>query len=127
MVRDYIAELINGLKTGSTAHKDTIVLPYSKMIDAVLELLKTQGFVLEIKKVGKPIVKFAEVKLNPAMPVVGARRVSKFSRRVYRGSKEILANSRIKGLYVLTTPLGILTHRQAREKNVGGEVLFKIW
>jgi len=56
-----------------------------------------------------------------------ATRVSKLSKRIYFGVKDIRTVKGGKGLLVLSTPKGILTDRQARKEGVGGEALFKIW
>ena len=127
MVRDYIAEVVNGLKMASRAGKDVAVLPYSKLVENILEVLKKEGYVSSIEKKGKKVIKFIEVKLNPEMPVNGGQRVSHMSKRVYKGSKEIVASSRMQGFYILTTPKGVMTGKEAKKKNVGGEILMKIW
>jgi small subunit ribosomal protein S8 len=127
MVRDYIAELINGLKMASKAGKDIVILPYSKLIENILEVLKTEGYVLSIDKKGKKIIKFIEATLNKEKPVTGGQRVSHMSKRVYKGSKEIVVSSKILGTCILTTPKGVMTHRDAKKQNIGGEILMKIW
>lgn len=127
MVRDYISELINNIKTGSKAGNKTVIVPYSKLILAIAESLKSVGFVVDIEKKGKKIIKFLEITLNPEKPVEGAQRISKLSKRIYRGSDGVKTHARMNGYYFLTTPKGILTHVEARKQNVGGELLFKIW
>jgi small subunit ribosomal protein S8 len=127
MVRDYIAEVVNGLKMASRAGKDTAVLPYSKLIENILEVLKKEGYVTSIDKKGKKVTKYLEVTLNTEMPVTGGERVSHMSKRVYKGSKDIITSSRMQGIYVLTTPKGVMTNKDAKKQNVGGEILMKIW
>lgn len=127
MVRDYIAEVVNGLKMASRAGKNVAVLPYSKLVESILEVLKKEGYVSSIEKKGKKIVKYIEVTLNPEMPVNGGQRVSHMSKRVYKGSKEIVASARMQGFYILTTPKGVMTGKDAKKQNVGGEILMKIW
>jgi small subunit ribosomal protein S8 len=127
MVRDYIAEVVNGLKMASRAGKDLVVLPYSKLIENILEVLKKEGYVLSIEKKGKKVVKFIEATLNKEKPVTDGKRVSHMSKRVYKSSQEIIANSRMQGIYIITTPKGVMTNKEAKKQNVGGEVLMKIW
>jgi small subunit ribosomal protein S8 len=127
MVRDYIAEAVNGLKMAGRAGKETLILPYSKLVENILNVLKKEGFVLEIAKKGKKVIKFIEVTVNKAMPLTGGERVSHSSKRVYKGSKELMMSSRIRGTYILTTPKGVMTHRDAKKQNIGGEVLMKVW
>ena len=69
MVRDYIAEVVNGLKMAGRAGKDMLVLPYSKLVENILNVLKKEGFVLDIAKKGKKVTKFIEVTVNKAQPV----------------------------------------------------------
>jgi small subunit ribosomal protein S8 len=127
MVRDYIAEVVNGLKMAHKAGKDIIILPYSKLVESILEVLKKEGYILSIEKKGKKIIRFIEAKVNLELPVTGGQRVSHMSKRVYKGSKEIIVSSRVQGLCILTTPKGVMTSRDAKKQNVGGEILMKIW
>lgn len=127
MVRDYIAEIVNGLKMAHVACKDTVVLPYSKLIENILEVLKKEGYVVSIEKKGKKVIRFIEAKINLEMPVTGGQRVSHMSKRVYKGSKEIIVSSRVRGISIVTTPKGVMTSKDAKKQNVGGEILMKIW
>lgn len=127
MVRDYIAEVVNGLKMASRAKKATAVLPYSKLVENILEVLKKEGYVSSYDSKGKKVMRYIEVNLNPAMPVNGGERVSHTSKRVYKGSKDIIASSRMQGIYIITTPKGVMTNKDAKKQNVGGEILMKIW
>lgn len=127
---DHIADFINKIKTASLSRKESVTIPYSKMNLAVAELLKKEGYVGEITKKGKKVVKTIEVALvyeNNKPKVVGAERISKLSRRMYQKSKEIRPVMQGYGMRVLTTPKGILSDKDARKENVGGEVLFTIW
>ncbi len=127
MVRDTIAELVNGMKNASKAGHSSLVVRDTKLISAIVVALEKEGFVKAMNKKGKKIQKFIEVELNKEMPVEGAKRVSTFSKRIYKGSTELLANSRMNGVFILTTPKGVMSHKEAKKQNVGGEVLFKIW
>lgn len=127
MVRDNIAELINGIKNAHKAGIEKLVVPYSKLVFNVLGVLEKENYVTEFSKKGKKVIKFLEVKINKEKQVTDARRVSKLSKRVYKGAHELIVNSRVNGIYVLTTPKGVMTHREAKKQNVGGELLFRIW
>jgi small subunit ribosomal protein S8 len=127
MVRDSISELANGLKSASIAGKSSMVVRDSKLVYAVLVALEKEGFVQNITRKGKKVQKWIELDLNPEKKIIGAKRISTFSKRIYKGSKEMLANSRIAGVYILTTPQGVMSHKEAKKQNVGGEVLFKMW
>ena len=127
---DHIADFINQLKTASLTRKESVTIPYSKMNLAVAELLKKEGYIGEITKKGKKVVKTIEIALvyeNSQPKVQGVQRISKLSRRMYNKVKEIRPLKQGYGMRVFTTPKGILSDRDARKENVGGEILFTIW
>lgn len=132
MVKDKISNLIIGLKNASLAKKDTFVIEHSILTENILKVLKRENLIQDykIKEVKKGIkeitiiIKFDETN----SPVINdVKRVSKLSKRIYKNNKEINPVRKGYGLAILTTPLGILTDSEAREKKVGGEVLFEIW
>lgn len=130
MVIDSISNLIIKIKNASFAKKETVVVPHSSLIESVLEVLQKNGFIASFSKKGKKVVKSIEVSLayEDGMPKVqGVDRISKLSRRVYKGAKEIKPVRNGFGLLVLSTPAGVLSGDDAKAKGVGGEVLFKIW
>lgn len=128
---DIIAELIIKLRNANVAGKTTVSFPYSKMRESVLEALSKEGFVKSVAKKGKKVTKSIEVDLvyledkNPR--IAGVEQVSKYSRRIYTGAKEARRVQNGYGALILTTPKGILSDKEARKANVGGEALFKIW
>jgi small subunit ribosomal protein S8 len=130
MVTDPIADMITRLKNAGAAGNDIVTVPYSKMKMAIAELLVKEGFVKEVAKKGKKVAKSIELGLiyeDDAPRVKGAERVSKFSKRVYRKAKDLKPVKNGYGILVLTTPKGIISDKEAREQNIGGEALFKIW
>jgi len=130
MVTDPIADMIVRIKNAGAAGNDVVTVPYSKMKMAIAELLEREGFVKSVSKKGKKIAKSIEIGLvydEDEPRVKGAERISKFSRRVYEKAKGLKRVKNGYGLLVLTTPKGIVTDKEAKEQNVGGEALFKIW
>jgi small subunit ribosomal protein S8 len=131
-MKDPIGDLITKIKNANGAGHATVVVPYSKMKAAVLEVLEKEGYVKGISKKGKKVNKAIEVGLvydeeRKAPRITGVERVSKLSKRVYQKSKDIRAVRSRFGTLILTTPKGILTDKEARAEKVGGEALFKIW
>lgn len=128
---DIIGELINNIKVSNLAKKATVTFPYSKLREAVLTVLKREGYVKDFEKQGKKVIKTIVVELaydEAGQPrIAGVEQISKYSRRLYFGAKDIHSVRTGYGMMVLTTPKGILTDRQARKEKVGGEALFKIW
>ena len=122
--------MIVRIKNGSDAGKESVVLPYSKLKEAIAVTLEKEGYVKSISKKGKKVSKQLEIVLayeNGAPVIHGVDRVSKLSKRIYVGAKDIQPLRSGFGSIILSTPRGILTEMVARKENVGGEVLFKIW
>ena len=118
------------MKNGSLAGKESVSMPYSKMKEAILECLNKEGYVKKIsKKVkkGQPMLEVELVYTDKKPKITEVERVSKQSRRVYFGVKDIHKVRNGSGLLVLSTPKGILSGQQARSEQVGGEALFRIW
>lgn len=127
---DPISNMIIMIKNASLAGKETVAFPHSKMKDAILECLKREGYVSEFSKKVKKGLPVLEVKLvytENRPRVREAERISKYSRRVYLGVKDIYPVRNGSGLLVLSTPKGILSGKEAKKEQVGGEALFKLW
>jgi small subunit ribosomal protein S8 len=127
---DAISDLIIRIKNASAAEKSSVVISYSKLKEAILNTLEKEGFVKSVTKKGKKIHKTIEVGLvydEYGPRVKGVERVSKLSKRLYGGVKDIKSVKQGHGILVLSTPKGILTDAEARKQNVGGELLFKMW
>jgi small subunit ribosomal protein S8 len=95
---------------------------------AIADVLKREGYLSAVeapKKVGPLTVTLAYRGNNPA--ITGVKRVSKPSRRLYMGVRDIRPIKRGFGLVLLSTPKGVLTGKEAQEQRVGGEILFEIW
>jgi small subunit ribosomal protein S8 len=130
MVSDPIADFITRLKNASMAGKATVVVPHSKMKQAIAEILLREGFITAFEKKGKKVKKYLEVavKYEGTKPEVrGVKRVSKLGKRVYFGVRDIRPVKFGQGIMVLSTPRGLMTDREARKEKVGGEALFSIW
>ena len=118
------------MKNGSLAGKDSVLVPYSKVKNAIGECLKKAGYVKEVsKKVkkGMPVLEVELVYVDKKPKIAEVERISKPSKRVYFVMKDILSVRNVSGLLVLSTPKGILSGKEARKEQVGGEALFKIW
>lgn len=130
MVTDPIGDLLIRLQNASRVQHTHASMPYSALKAAVAEVLARAGYVGEVKEKGKTSRQL-EVELKYAAggrpAIAGAKRISKPSRRMYLGVHEIRPVKRGHGLLVLSTPQGILSGKEARQKKVGGEALFEIW
>ena len=127
---DSISNMIIMLKNASLARKETVVFPYSKFKNAVAECLKKEGYINGISKKmkkGHPVLEIELTYINKNPKISEVKRVSKQSKRVYFGMKDIHTIKNGTGLLILSTPKGILSGKEARHEQVGGEALFKIW
>lgn len=130
MVTDPIADMLAQIRNAGMARKESLVLPYSKLRFAVASALLKNGYIKSIVKKGKKVVKTMEIGLvyHEGKPhVMGTKRISKSSCRVYLGVKDIKPVRHGYGLLMLSTPKGIITGGEARKMKIGGEALFKIW
>ncbi len=122
--------MIVRIKNATDSKKESVVFPYSKIKLAILEILQKEGYIKSFGKKGKKVIKFIDVTLSydgKDGRINGVKRVSKTSKRVYVGSKEIKKVKNGLGTLVLSTPKGIMTDKMARDAKVGGEALFEIW
>jgi len=118
------------MKNGSLAKNEIVVLPYSNLKSAILSCLKKEGYISDFSKKVKKGGNALEIKLSyvDGKPrITEVERISKQSRRVYIGMKDIHSIRNGTGMLVLSTPKGILSGKEARKEQVGGEALFKIW
>lgn len=127
---DSISNMLIMMKNGSLAGKESIFLPYSKMKNSIAECLKKEGYVTNVaKKVKKdqPVLEIGLIYVDKKPKITEVERISKQSKRIYFGVKDIHRVRNGSGLLVLSTPKGILSGKEARHEQVGGEALFRIW
>lgn len=127
---DSISNMIIMIKNASLAGKESVFFPYSKMKNAIVICLKKEGYISEFFKKTKNNQPILEVKLiyaDKKPKITEAERISKQSKRIYFKMKDIRSVRNGSGLLVLSTPKGILSGKEARKEQVGGEALFKMW
>lgn len=131
---DPIADMLTRIRNAAMARHKQVIVPASKMKIAIARILQEEGFI-ERFDVGqeKPqpmlriILKY-DNSVRPPRPVIqGLQRVSKPGRRIYVKRREIPYVRSGMGIAILSTPKGILTDREARRQNVGGEVICYVW
>ena len=131
MVNDPVGDFIIQLKNAGMVRKHTVSIPYSKLKHAIADKLVASGYVTEAIKRGKKVKKTLDITLKydaqGIHQIQGVKRVSKPGRRLYISVAEIFPVKFGKGKRIISTPTGILTGEEAKEKNVGGEELFIIW
>ncbi len=132
---DQISNMLVGIKNAGLVKKDYIIVPHSKIKISILEVLKREGFIKTFelidagnnKKQIKIVIEYTGKHPHVYPKINDVTRVSKLSKRVYLGYRDINKYKYGHGLIVVSTPKGILTDRETRKELCGGEILFKIW
>jgi small subunit ribosomal protein S8 len=131
MVTDPVANFITALSNAAAVGKGVVRVPYSAMKQSIAETLAGEGYIENLTKKGKKSgQKYLEVSViydEDGPRVHGVKRVSKPSKRVYKGARDIQPVRHGYGRVIVSTPEGIMTGEAARKAKVGGEVLFEIW
>ena len=130
-ITDPVADMLTRIRNANSAKHDTVDIPASNIKKAMAQILVDEGYVksytvVEDGKQGviKVVLKYSEGK----MPVIkGLRRVSKPGLRIYSNAQELPRVMKGLGVAIISTSKGIMTDRQARSENLGGEVLAFVW
>ena len=130
-ITDKIADMLTRIRNANAAKHDTVDVPSSNMKKAIAQILLDEGYIkgFQIVDDGKQGVIRITLKygLGKESVITGLRRVSKPGLRIYTSCKEMPKVMNGMGIAIMSTPKGIMTDRQARVENVGGEVLAFVW
>ena len=128
---DFIADMLTRIRNGHLARKEQVVLPYSKIKEAIAKIMVKAGY-LEKSERQKTKDKRQNLELtlkydgkDPAITEI--RRVSKPSVKVYQKAKQLRSVNTGLGIKIVSTSAGLMTGREARKKNLGGEVICEMW
>jgi small subunit ribosomal protein S8 len=131
MVNDPIGDMIARIKNAAQRRRAKVSTPASKMRERVLEVLQSEGYIRGFTLVQKPgaFPEFeVELKYFDGEPVIAEiSRVSKPGRRVYSGISDLKPVKNGLGISILSTPKGVMSDTAARDANVGGEVLCRVY
>ena len=127
---DPLGDMLTRIRNGQQARKDSVTTPASKLRAHVLEVLEREGYIRGHSE--EPLGKHAglriELKYFEGEPAIKhLQRVSKPGRRVYSGSQDLPRVRGGLGITIVSTPQGVLSDAEARERNVGGEVLAEVF
>lgn len=129
-MKDPISNLVTILKNGSRAKRESVAVPVSDFVESVAAALARKGYVKPPVRKGKSMKKTVEIGLiydNGKARITEVKRLSKPSKRLYRGYGDIHRVMQGYGSMFISTPKGILSDDEARKQKVGGEILFNIW
>jgi len=128
---DLIADMLTQIRNACRARKETVDVPFSKIGERILDILKREKYIenyrfLEDKRGGvlRIYLKYSDKKI-PA--ITDLKRISKPSLRKYIKKDKILPVLDGYGIAIISTSKGLLTDREARELNLGGEIICHIW
>ncbi len=131
MVNDPLGDMLTRIRNGQMAQLATIGCPSSKHRIDVLEVLKREGFIRDFnveKKENGSSELTIELKYSEGQPVIRKiSRVSKPGRRIYSGVKDVPSYYNGLGVTILSTPRGVISDKEARDANVGGELLCQVF
>ena len=128
---DPIADLLTRIRNALIARHDRVDVPASKIKVAIVRILKDEGFIknFKVSKDNKQgmIRVFLKYSDRNSPVINGLERISKPGRRVYQKSADILPVLSGLGVAVVSTSSGLMTDKEARRQNVGGEMICQIW
>lgn len=127
---DPIADFLTRLRNAGAARKPEVIAPYSKIKEEIARILKQEGYIadFEVETTGKfPEIKVKTKMANRTSAITGLKRVSRPGLRKYVGASEIPRVLGGMGISILSTPSGVVSGREAKKQNVGGELLAFVW
>ena len=130
-ISDTIADMLTRIRNASAAKHDSVDVPASNVKEAIAQILLDEGYItsFQVEEDGKQGVIHITLKYgqNKAQVINGIRRISKPGLRIYTNVEEMPKVMKGLGIAILSTSKGIMTDKQARKANVGGEVLAYVW
>jgi small subunit ribosomal protein S8 len=129
---DPIADMLTRIRNANTAKHDTVDIPLSKIKVSIADILVDEGYISKYEIVDEGNFKNIRVTMKYAGDkkekiITGIKRISKPGLRIYAGKEEIPSVLGGLGIAILSTNKGIVTDKQARKEQVGGEVLAYVW
>ncbi len=128
---DSIADMLTRIRNASSAKHDSVKIPASNMKKAIAQILVDEGYIKSFKVEEDGKQGMIEIALkygqNKTSAITGIRRVSKPGLRIYSGCEDMPKVIKGLGIAIVSTSKGVMTDKDARKANVGGEVLAFIW
>jgi small subunit ribosomal protein S8 len=128
---DPIADMLTRIRNAVQVERPHVDVPLSKVKRGVADVLRREGYVWEWKEIEAEPVRQLRIELkygpNGERIIQRIRRVSKPGRRVYRRARELKPVLNGLGITILSTSRGVVSDREARQRNLGGEVLCEVW
>lgn len=130
-ITDPIADMLTRIRNANSAKHETVDVPASNMKKSIAEILNNEGYIkgYQIIEDGKQGVIRVTLKYgnNKEKVISGLKRVSKPGLRIYAGAEELPRVLKGLGIAIISTSKGVMTDKEARKQNIGGEVLAFVW
>lgn len=130
-ITDPIADLLTRIRNANSSRHESVDVPASNMKKAITQILLDEGYIKDFQVIddNKQGVIRITLKYSPSKEKVisGIKRVSKPGLRIYAGADELPRVLKGLGIAIISTSKGIMTDKQARKENIGGEVLAYVW
>ena len=130
-ITDSIADMLTRIRNANSAKHDTVQVPASNIKKSIAQILVDEGYIKSFKVIEDGKQRVIEIALkygpNKSQVITGLRRVSKPGLRIYSNCEDMPKVQNGLGIVILSTSKGIMTDKDARKANVGGEVLAYIW
>ena len=130
-ISDSIGDMLTRIRNANSAKHDTVKVPASNMKKAIAQILVDEGYIkgFKVEEDGKQGIIEIELKYGPntSSVITGLRRVSKPGLRIYTDCENMPKVIKGLGIAILSTSKGVMTDKDARKANVGGEVLAFVW
>ena len=129
MMTDPIADMLTRIRNAQMAKRGSVLIPASKLKRAILEILKSNGYVGEINEIdGMPKQFSVALKYEGKTPMIRSlKRESKPGHRVYRSSAEMPRILNDYGIAIVSTSKGLMTNKEARKDGIGGEIICSVY
>lgn len=131
MVTDPIADMLTRIRNAVRVERPYVEMPISKVKQGVADVLKREGYIWDWTQVESNPVPLLRLELkygpNGERLIQMIRRVSKPGRRIYAKARELRPILNGLGISILSTSRGVVSDREARQRNLGGEVLCQLW
>ena len=124
---DPIADMLTRIRNKNQNRDKLVSMPTSKMKEQIAKILKEEGFIEEFVIEDKTLTLTLKYANNKERVITGLKRISKPGLRVYAKADEIPTVLNGLGIAIISTPMGVITDKEARKNNVGGEVIAYIW
>ncbi len=128
-VHDTIGDMLTKIRNAGNAGKKSVKVGFSKLKNEIANILVKEGFINKVDLKGDKIKEIiVQLKYYEEKPVIeGIKRISTPGRRLYRGATEIPRFMNGLAVTIVSTSQGVITGKEAKEKNVGGELICYVW